>query len=446
MKKVNLILATLFLITMSINNNANAQFFKKMQEKLNSAIEKQEKKAASKYTLDPTISQGIHAKDWKDGEYSFWKRASGGALVDEYKAKLVFNRADDGSVISFDFIEGESVAKFEADEKGKSNFIRFFKNKNDSYRAVFFKDVVILLNVYNDEYGGKQGSYAYIENAEKYIEDSKAQQEGDLAAYKKAEEDAEAAAAAKRKANFGLEGKKVKSIAVTDISADHYGFYRPFSYQITATLTDGKTISTKNGGFWEDYEITYANAEVEEFTKKVMPKKFIEGDAIVIDVVNKHDRSIKTQAKIPMKYDEDLAMKYSAYKWGTSANNFKIEVKQVKHAINGSDILKIRFTDLSGEYGVQVFKMRADKTFHVFADGQPGHKTVMERVTFAEYGPGQDAGNGGNITVIKDPSVKEFNLEYTNKGGIGGAGTYGYNRGRDGRDGTFKEEVRSLNF
>ena len=43
--------------------------------------------------------------------------------------------------------------------------------------------------------------------------------------------------------------------------------------------------------------------------------------------------------------------------------------------------------------------------------------------------------------------MKSFNINYEMRGGTGGAGVgYGYNRGRDGRDGVYKEIVRPVNF
>ena len=61
-------------------------------------------------------------------------------------------------------------------------------------------------------------------------------------------------------------------------------------------------------------------------------------------------------------------------------------------------------------------------------------------------GRGNDGGNGGNLTVIKDPNVKFFNLDYSNRAGRGGKGSHPSYDGRDGRDGTFKEEVRAVNL
>ncbi len=440
-------LIMLLSLVLLISNNVEAQFFKKLKDKANAVKEKYTPKNQG---LDPTVSQAEMAKNWEEKVYTVYTIASGGGCYEDGSLKLTLGKDANGLVTSVMLDD----VPYDRDEEGKSDFIRYYSSTKGSQNLMFLKDKILLFigddpQIYGKYYLGKKGRYSDIQKAQKYLKEARANQTADLDAYAKRKAAEKAAALAARKKKYGLEGKNVQSIVVTDISAQHYGFYRPIKFHITATLTNGKKISTKNGGFWEDYEIKYPNAVLEGtngYGKEVKPKSFIKGDEILIEVVNKHNRSIKTTGRIPMKYDEDLAMKYNAYKWGTSGNNFKIEVKQVKHALNGSDILMIRFTDLSGSYGTQIFKIKADQTFYVYTDGHNGNQTIRDGYTFAKRGPGQNAGNGGNITVIKDPSVKQFNLEYSNKGGIGGAGTAGYNRGRDGRDGAFKEIVRAVNF
>lgn len=445
MKKVVILLLLAVLV-----QDANAQLLKNLKDKANEFVENN---IPSNEPLDPTISQAEMAKNWEEKTYTVYKIASGGGCYEDGTLKLSLGKDANGLITSIKL----NKVSYERDEEGKSDFIRFYASKSGTQKVMFLQDKILLFSfedrtetgITGRYYLGKKGTYSDIEKAEKYLTEARASQTADLDAYaaKKAAE--EAAALAARKEKYGLEGKNVKSIEVTDISAEKYGFYRPVNFHITATLADGTKISTKKGGFWEDYDIKYPNTTLEGtkgYGLEVKPKSFIEGDEILIEVTSKYDASIKTTGRIPMKYDEDLAMKYNAYAWGTSGHNFKIEVKQVKHALDDSDILMIRFTDLNGTYGTQMFKMQADKTLHVFTNGHNGNKTVKDGYTFAETGPGQNAGNGGNITVIKDPSVKEFNLEYSNNGGIGGAGTAGYNRGRDGRDGTFKETVRAVNF
>ena len=446
MKKVVILL----LLVGFVSHNANAQLLKKLKDKANELVETQ---LPNNEPLNPTISQAEMAKNWEEKTYVVYKIASGGGCYEDGTLKLTLGKDGNGLITSIKL----NKVSYERDEEGKSDFIRFYASKKGHQKVMFLQDKILLFSfkdrtqtgITGRYYLGKKGTYSDIEKAEKYLTEARASQTADLDAYAAKQAAEKAAALAARKEKYGLEGKNVKSIEVTDISSQYYGFYRPVNFQITATLADGRKISTKDGGFWEDYDIKYPNAVLEGvngYSKEVKPKTFIKGDEILIEVTNKYNRSIKTTGRIPMKYQEDIAMRYNAYAWGTSGHNFKIEVKQVKHALDGSDILMIRFTDLSGSYGTQQFKMRADQTFYVYTNGHNGNQTIKDGYTFAKTGPGQNAGNGGNITVIKDPSVKEFNLEYSNKGGIGGAGTAGYNRGRDGRDGTFKESVRAVNF
>jgi hypothetical protein len=172
----------------------------------------------------------------------------------------------------------------------------------------------------------------------------------------------------------------------------------------------------------------------------------VKDDKIIISVTSKFNPSIKTTAEVIMEYNEDLTFDNSSKDWGKSAYSYKLEIKQEKHNSNGTDILSCKLTDLTGNEKPIIFKIRADQTINLNTNGQNGYTTVEEGYSFADAGPGQNAGNGGNITVVKDPSVKSYNLNYSMNGGTGGAGTAGYNRGRDGRDGNFKEEVRAVNF
>ncbi len=85
----------------------------------------------------------------------------------------------------------------------------------------------------------------------------------------------------------------------------------------------------------------------------------------------------------------------------------------------------IRIYDTNGPTLVSEFKMSTNQTLNFSLKGGNG-------------------GNGGNLTIIKDPSVKEFNINYQITCGRGGAEHNASMSGRDGRDGTFKEEVRAV--
>ena len=136
-------------------------------------------------------------------------------------------------------------------------------------------------------------------------------------------------------------------------------------------------------------------------------------------------------------------MNFNSNNWGKSGSPLKIEAKQRKHAVTGKDVIMIKVTDLTGYSKPKFMIIDANQSLIVWTKGSNGYKTVGNG---NETGPGANAGNGGDVTVYKDPSVTRLTVEYTANGGIGGAGTYGYNRGRDGRDGKFNEIERTINF
>ena len=339
-------------------------------------------------------------------------------------------------------------APYVADELGKSDFVRYFKSEGtlnmvfgDGWAYSFTGDGVNR-NVKGVAFYIKRGRYEDAQNIEKYLKESRSKQEAELAVITKNASAAADKAAVERKAEWSIEGKKVVKLEVTDIKAPYsFGYYRPFDFEVKATLSNGKTISTRDGGFWSDYTITYLNGDVKD--KTIQDTRFIKDDKIIVLVKSKFDGSIKTTGDIVMDYSETLTMSNNSKNWGKSALSYRYEVKQRKHAVTGKDVIMIKQIDLGGYAKPKYMIIDADMTLNVTTNGANGYKTVGNG---NDTGPGANAGNGGNITVIKDPSVTSFNINYTMDGGTGGAGTYGYNRGRDGRDGVYKEEVRAVNF
>ena len=392
-------------------------------------------------TLDPNVSQSEMAAKWEDGTYDIYDFNGEACNENGSKTRFTFTKVD-GKVVSVKQDDGGYVA----DEEGKSEFVRYFKS-NGGWNIVFTDNWAYIFtgsgeNMRGQKFIKKTGRYADAKMVKKYLEDSKVNQTAELTAYAKNESALKNKAEAERKAKWSIEGKNVTKIEITDIKAPFkFGYYRGFNFQVNATLKDGKTISTKDGGFRSDYTISYKNADYKGST--IEPSMFVKDDKVIVTVTSKFNPSVKATVGVILNYDEDLYFTNNAKNWGTSANNYKIEIKQVKHASNGTDILLYKVTDLGGYDPVRIFKLRADQTLHFTTDGANGYKTVG---TGNETGPGANAGNAGNITVIKDPSVESYNLDYSMNGGTGGAGTYGYNRGRDGRDGTFKEEVRAVKF
>lgn len=404
---------------------------KKMNEKLN---------GGTTARLNPNVSQSEMAAKWEDKEYQKFRKEGG-----EFGTQKLKITKEAGKVTAIWFGD----VKYLADEHGKSDFVRYYKTTGSGhYKAVFMEDKIIVFTTtthgkhYTSYFLNNKGSYADLTAVGVYLDSSKVNQQAELDLYAKNESAKATKVAAEKKAKWSIEGKKVTKIEVTDIKAIHsFGYYRPFSFQVNATLSNGKTISTKDGGFWSDYTITYKNGDVK--SKTIQDTKFITGDKIVVEVKSKFDGSIKATADVVMDYSETLTLNNNSKNWGKSALSYRLEVKQRAHAVTGKQVIMIKSIDLSGYEKPKYMIIDADQSLNIYTNGNNGYKTVG---TGNATGPGANAGNGGNITVIKDPSVTFFNINYTMDGGTGGAGTYGYNRGRDGRDGTYKEEVRKVNF
>ena len=425
------------ILTFGVGINAQT-----LQEKLAAKILKKMGTGANQKSvrLDPSVSQSDVAAKWEDKEYA--KFTSVGGENGTEKMRVV---KEAGKITEIWFED----TKYLADEHGKSDFVRFYKTTGGGhYKAVFFENKIIFFTVttrgvYSTSYFlNNKGSYDDLIAAETYIDSSKVNQQAELDAYAKDQKVSSDKAFAEKKAKWSIEDKKVTKIEVTDIKAPYsFGYYRSFSFQVKATLANGKTISTGDGGFWSDYTITYQNGDIK--SKTIHDTKFISGDKIVVTVKSKFDSKTLVTADVVMDYSETLTANFNSNNWGTSGSNLKIEVKQRKHAVSGKDVIMVKVTDLSGYAKPKYMIIDADKSLNIYTNGHDGYKTVG---TGNATGPGANAGDGGNITVIKDPSVTSFNISYTMDGGTGGAGTYGYNRGGDGRDGAYKEIVRAVNF
>jgi hypothetical protein len=444
MKKITTILTLIIMILAC--NQANAQK-KTMAEKLaekKAALEKKMNESlggsSASTGLDPNVSQSEMAEKWEDKEYAKFNSAGG----EDGTEKMKIVKAD-GKITEIWFAD----TKYLADEHGKSDFVRYYKTTGGGhFKAVFFEDKIIFFTTAlsgssSTQFSlNKKASYSDLQVAVAYVDSSKVNQQAELDAFAKNQKANSDKAFAEKKAKWSIEGKKVTKIEVTDIKAAYsFGYYRPFSFQVKATLANGKTISTGDGGFWSDYTITYKNGDIK--SKTIQDTKFITGDKIVVEVKSKFDGSIKATGDVVMDYSETLTLNNSSNNWGESALNYRLEVKQSAHAVTGKQIIMIKVIDLSGYSKPKYMIIDADQSLNIYTNGHNGYKTVG---TGNATGPGSNAGNGGNITVVKDPSVTSFNINYTMDGGIGGAGTYGYNRGRDGKDGTYKEEVRAVNF
>ncbi|MBI3134712.1 MAG: hypothetical protein HYZ14_08580 [Bacteroidetes bacterium] len=384
------------------------------------------------------VSQSVTASTWLDGEYAFFKRQGDILVKQTEKRKLTFTKNEKGEVIEFTLDD----LTYRGDESGKSEFVRYFQSDN-GYCLYFTPKTIYQFEspgstTIKGSIGAK-GNIAARTTIETFLTESVVMQEEDIKKYnEKMAEEARLAQLEKEK-KFSIKDKEVSKLEIVNIVIpEKFGHYVGFTYDIKATLKDGSVLSTDNGGFRSDYEITYVGGE---YTDGKIQGTFIKDDKITITVVSKFNPADKVTADVVVLYNQDISFNYTATGWsrsaGESANNFKIEVKQVKHKVNGTLLNAVRITNVTTGTVVAQFKIGVDQTLHFYCNGGYGG---------SDDGYGKDGGNGGNLTVIKDPSVKTFNLDYSNRGGKAGKGTTSSYDGRAGRDGEYIQESAAVTF
>lgn len=386
-------------------------------------------------------SQAITAASWSDGEYAWFTKVSGNfyfnAEPEKKSLKLIKN--DKGEVTAVEM--GKHT--YRHDQEGKAEFVRYFTAPESRWLLFFTaKSVIIFENPSSPSILGclkskiKEKDSDYLKL---FMKETVALQEADLKKYaeKKAEE--KRLADLEKEKKFSIKDKTVTKLEIINIKTpEKFGHFTGFTFAIKATLKDGTYLSTDEGGFISDYIITYEGGD---YSEGKIQHKIVKDDKIKINVVSKFDANVKATAEVVPLYNQDIKFSYNGTSWsrgaGEGANNFKFEVKQMKHKVKGNEILAIRITNTTTGVVVSEFKMAADMTLYFYCKGGSGG---------TDNGRGNDGGNGGNIILIKDPSVKSFNFTYENYGGKGGKGSNANYDGRAGRDGTFKEEVKTVNL
>ncbi|MCX7743281.1 MAG: hypothetical protein N2167_01815 [Flavobacteriales bacterium] len=239
-----------------------------------------------------------------------------------------------------------------------------------------------------------------------------------------------------KRAKGTTEGKNVTSLKLNiDKTKLKQGEFATF--EIIAVLKDGTEISTKNGGYLDEYTIelvglpekyfSYTNFMMDYLVLAgnkfhVPMDKAVEGDQVVINVTNKFYPNAKVTKTIPIDYSATF-IKLDEFKgYGDGAGciqrymaNNRIELKQVKHAVTKEDLLEMKWMDLeSGRILINIrFKPSAAVTVDVtgargFLNAQCGSVRKDKSGT-----------PGGNVTLVVDPSVKSYNISVLNDGGAG---------------------------
>jgi hypothetical protein len=218
-------------------------------------------------------SQSIIAAKWSDGKYPWFKNNNSysNSAKPEFEqseeVELSFKKNDNGEVIEIKL----NSTKYESDSKGNAKFVRYFREKGDGGRCLFFASDECI-EVYslgpdegklNGKYSasiGKAGSKKGFSSFMSYLEKTKSKVADEIALYEK------------NKSENTIVGKvdqiqKVEHVLVTKDgkplkSGDQ------FSFGFITTFKDGKVIKTKNIGGLQDikefkYRISYPISSIQ---------------------------------------------------------------------------------------------------------------------------------------------------------------------------------------
>lgn len=264
------------------------------------------------------------------------------------------------------------------------------------------------------------------------------------AAMKNAEADKNKAAAEKR-AKYTITDKNVTGIKI--VLTDKMKQGEVYGITVIATLKDGSTISTKEGGFMDEYEvsvsglpatfkdpssITGTRSTAGESTISIPDVMPVSGDQITVTVKAKHNPALTAKATAVMDYSGNIDLNYNAEmrsdRISIEGGDLRLEIKQVKHKVTGENLLEYKVFNGKGDL-LKHFRINSDATVNASVNGQKGWKAISSSK------PPMNGTRGGNVKIIIDPSVANYNLNVSNRGGRGGDGGYGYPAGRDGADG-----------
>lgn len=282
-------------------------------------------------------------------------------------------------------------------------------------------------------------------------------------------------AEAERRVN-SLQDKQVSKIEIQLVSKPEKvaHFSEAIRYGVVATLANGNKLSTPNLGGkipWSDFELsnigctnTEGEARVDEDASK------LSNDEIVLQVGSVYHSNLKAKKAIPTTNDVSIKVNQNGF-WGNErhkymavlqgvdgqhagpADNLIIKVKTVKHTKTGAAINKIEIYNETKSKTVARYKLTPNTNLTINAIGGQGMNGWKGRQSETAGGNGGNGARGGNVTLIKDPSVKQLNITINNQGGRGGKGGQPYystghkgNDGNNGNDGMLTTRVASVNL
>ncbi len=246
---------------------------------------------------------------------------------------------------------------------------------------------------------------------------------------------------AEKRAKYTTEKKDVTKIRIetTDTKLVQG---KSYTYKVIATLKDGSEISTANGGYLDEYEVsatglplTYTNFDGTFNTVSdknplinVPIETTITGDKVVLTVKSKFHKTLIATASFEMDYSENVNIDYNGaydgYGGVRDGGSLKVEMKLITHAVSKVKLIEYKMFSVTTGDLIKHFKINQTATVILDANGIRGN-------------PSKNGSDGGNMTVVIDPSVTSYNLTINNRGGNGGEGNNSNpGNGLRGADGT----------
>jgi hypothetical protein len=244
---------------------------------------------------------------------------------------------------------------------------------------------------------------------------------------------------AENRAKYTIKGKQVTGLKV--LCGDNGTMQQGKVYSVTviATLKDGSTISTAEGGYMDEFEISATGVPVTykdptnfmnerscigSSTVSIPDAATISGDKVVVTVKSKFDSKMTASVSNVMYYGDKVMLDYNPNQY-QNAGDMRIEIKQVSHAIDKNDLIECKVYGSKGDV-LRHFRINKEAMIVAQTNGNNGSS-------------GENGKNGGNITIVVDPSVSSYNIQTSNRGGKPGKG--GILSGADGKVETLKQKV-----
>ncbi len=250
-----------------------------------------------------------------------------------------------------------------------------------------------------------------------------------------------------------ISNKDIAKIEVIASHDDKFGVWSSLKIGIEATLKDGSKIKTTNiggDGYLLDYDINITGVQSDIVSGyQVSPQIHkLKGDYILVEVSAKHDKTIKTEKKVILNYNNSVKLYYQGMNGltGDSAEpgkSLRVEAKGLKHSETGEDLVQYNIYNLDGDL-INSVRVRPDRSFFISTKGGSGSNNTSESWN---GGNGYHGKNGGSITFIIDTNLKNYTFDYETIGGNGGNGMNSYHaRGRNGLDGNYTQKTQNVQW